>query len=79
MMEHNQKMGIGVVLRDCDGNVLACLCSPKPFFSQPIVAEAWALWRVFIFCSKLGIEKAQFKGDAQVLINAINGKDACSA
>lgn len=43
VLEKNQKMGIGIVLRDCNGEVLACLSSPKPFYSQPVVAKFWAL------------------------------------
>lgn len=72
-------MGIGIILRDSYGEVLACLSSPKFFLYQSIVTEYWALWRALIFCSELGIEKALFEGDAQVLINAIKCEDECLA
>lgn len=41
--EKNQTMGIGVVIRDSKGEFLACLSSPKIFYSQPIVSKFWAL------------------------------------
>lgn len=43
VLEKNQKMGIDIILRDCNGELLACLSSLKPFYSQPIVAEFWSL------------------------------------
>lgn len=39
VQEKNQKMGIGIVLRDSNGEVLACLSSSKPFYSHRLVAE----------------------------------------
>lgn len=39
----NSKMGIGIMIRDVMGEVLACLSVPKPFQSPPLIAECWAL------------------------------------
>lgn len=39
VLEKNQKIDIGIVIRDCNGGVLACLSSLKTLYSQPIVAE----------------------------------------
>lgn len=75
MQEKDQKMGIGIVIRDCHVEVLACLCSSKSFHSQPIVAEFWALWRALILCTELGLENVHLEGDAQGLISAINSEE----
>lgn len=70
---------MGIVIKDCNDKVLACLNSFKTFYSQPIVAEFWALQRAMIFCTELGIENVHFEGDAHVLINALNCEDECFA
>lgn len=73
-------MGVGIVLMDSNGEVMACLSSPKPFYSHPSVAEEFmALQRALIFCNELCIEKAHFEGNAQVLNNVINCESECLA
>ncbi|GLT53961.1 hypothetical protein SLA2020_271950 [Shorea laevis] len=41
----SQRMGIGMVLRDETGSVLAAMSSCNPSVSDPTVAEALALWK----------------------------------
>lgn len=65
-------MGIGVVVRDHDGSVMACLSAMKQFLSKPIVASYWALKRAMHFGEEWGMEKVDLEGDAQVLVQAIN-------
>lgn len=79
VIEKSQKMGIGVVIRDFQGEVMDCLSSLKPFHSHSIVVEYEALWRAMYFCMELGFERAQFEGDTELLINAITNEAECVA
>lgn len=55
--EISQTMGIRFMIRDCQGDVLACLSSSKSFHSLSIVAEYSALWKAMTFCMDLGFDK----------------------
>lgn len=46
-------MGIGIVIRDHMGEILACLSAPKSFCGKPFLAEAWALKSTVEFCKEL--------------------------
>lgn len=54
--EKSKTMGIGLVIRDPKGEVMASLSLPEPFHSKPIVAKLRAFWRAMIFCLELGFE-----------------------
>lgn len=54
-------MGAGVVIRDCEGAVMACLSSPKVFHSHSIVVEYNALRQAMSFCMDLGFETSVLK------------------
>lgn len=47
--DKSQTMGVGVVIRDCAGAVMACLSSPKVFHSHPIVTEYNAMGKPCLF------------------------------
>lgn len=59
----HQTMGIGAVVLDYQGKIMASLCSSQPIPSHPIVAEYKALRRAMFFCMELSFSTAQFKGD----------------
>ncbi|GLT70003.1 hypothetical protein SLA2020_421080 [Shorea laevis] len=48
-------MGVGVIVRDSDGAVVATLCSLVPYISDPTLAEGVALWRAVLLCIELEI------------------------
>ncbi|KAF5472530.1 hypothetical protein F2P56_009241 [Juglans regia] len=56
--EGARRKGIGVIVRDHEGEILASLFVNKPFHSKPVLAECFASCR----------------GDAQVLVKAVNTK-----
>ncbi|XP_035541705.1 uncharacterized protein LOC118344698 [Juglans regia] len=41
----NKKVGIGVIIRDSEGEILACLCSMMDAHLKPVMAEGHALRR----------------------------------
>jgi hypothetical protein len=49
-----KKMGIGVIIRDCKGDVRATLAEPKDYIIAPDVAEAMAALRSEKFSCELG-------------------------
>lgn len=73
----NQKMGLGVVVRDHMGVFLAGLSTSAGFAFQPIIVEFLALWRAMELCHELGFDKVQLDGDVKTLINAINNPEEC--
>jgi hypothetical protein len=44
------KMGIGMIVRDHDGKVLATLQAPRLYIIDPATAEATTTLRVVVFC-----------------------------
>lgn len=41
-----KKIGIHTIVRDHNGNVLASMCSSKPYITYLTIAEAFASWKV---------------------------------
>lgn len=68
-------MGMGAMIRDFKGDVMACLCSTHKFISSPIVAAYRALRKTMQFCVELGFKLAIFEGDSQLLVEAINREE----
>lgn len=64
-------MGVEVIFRDHEGNVLANMCSSKPYIFDPIVVEAYAAWKVVEFSIDLGILNIILEGDVLEIVNAL--------
>lgn len=58
--EAKQKVGIGVIIRDWQGQIMASTCFQKNSMNQPVIAESMALWKVVEFCFDLGLKKLFF-------------------
>lgn len=58
-------MGIGVIIRDAAGVILAALFTKFCHLMKPIIAEALALRRVMKLCLELGFSNVVFEGDSQ--------------
>ncbi|XP_042972892.1 uncharacterized protein LOC122304693 [Carya illinoinensis] len=71
------RSGIGVVIRDSSGEVLASLCCPRTKVQDAMVAEIYALWRAMKLCAELNFRKVQFEGDALAVVNAVNSPEEC--
>ncbi|XP_040994261.1 uncharacterized protein LOC121240796 [Juglans microcarpa x Juglans regia] len=69
-----QKMGMGIVVKDSKGEVIASLCGTQGSVTSPFIAEFNTLWRTMDLCSELGIQDVIIEGDAKVLINAIKAE-----
>ncbi|XP_042982649.1 uncharacterized protein LOC122311907 [Carya illinoinensis] len=65
------RIGIGVVIRDSRGRVIASLKSPKDSFPDAHLAESMAALKAVTFCKRLGLERVILEGDAQQVVKAI--------
>ena len=65
------KFGIGVVIRDSQGIVIASLSQVLPQAFQAVEVEALGVVRALEFASELGIAQAVLKGDSKVVMDAL--------
>ncbi|XP_040987644.1 uncharacterized protein LOC121235360 [Juglans microcarpa x Juglans regia] len=74
---NEQNMGIGIVIRDEKGEVMASACYKKQPVKDPTLAESLALWQTVELCNDLGLNKVILEaGDAQAVVNDVNrGED----
>lgn len=64
-------MGVGMIVRDHEGKVLAPLYSLKQFIIDPTTAEAYAAWKAMKFSKDLGLQSAQLEGDALKIVTTL--------
>ncbi|XP_042958088.1 uncharacterized protein LOC122293621 [Carya illinoinensis] len=70
----SEKMGIGIVIIDRNGDVLATLTTSKDKVGSVFHAKCYALSRALRLCEELGMEQVLFKGDAKSVVHAINSR-----
>jgi hypothetical protein len=66
-----RRIGIGAIVRDHNGEVLAMLCETMAFINDPVTAEALAARRGAELCQSLGILKLVLEGDALQIVQAL--------
>lgn len=62
------KMGVGVVIRDAEGGVVAAKVTTVPYIVEPKAAKTMAAWRAVEFGREMGASRVILEGDAQVLV-----------
>jgi len=70
------KVGLGVVVHDCQGKAIASLSEQAPLPFLPVIIEAMAAARVMSFAQELGITEFMLEGDSEVVINTLRSKEA---
>ncbi|KAF5452039.1 hypothetical protein F2P56_027079 [Juglans regia] len=68
-------MGLGVVLRNENGEVLACASSRKVPALDSSIVETVALWFAVELCMDLGFNRVTFEGDAQLVVKTVNSEE----
>ena len=68
-------VGIGVVVRDCHGEVIASLVQQLDQAYKPMEVEAMAACRTVELDSELGIDCAIVEGDSKLVVKALRFKD----
>jgi ribonuclease HI len=64
-------MGVGVVVRDWHGKVVAVVAETFYHSSDPTQAEARAAWRAISFCHDLGLCRVHFEGDSINVVSSL--------
>ncbi|XP_042942922.1 uncharacterized protein LOC122277108 [Carya illinoinensis] len=69
------KMGMGVIMRDVNGEALLAACDKKFNVQLAEVAECYALWKALKVCSDLNVQKVIFEGNAKGVIAAVQSEE----
>ncbi|KAF5461926.1 hypothetical protein F2P56_017985 [Juglans regia] len=72
----NRRIGIGIVIRDSNGEVMVTVCSRKDHVISPFIAECQALKRSIDLCKELGFGAVMMEGDAKGMIETVLAKEA---
>lgn len=67
-------MGVGIVIRNHEGEVVTAKCSTKLYITDPMTAEAVAVWTAAQFIRQLGIEHAILEGDSLEVVQSLQGE-----
>ena len=70
---NNNSTGVGVIIRDHDGNVEAAISKSLPLPLGPLEAEAKALEESLLFAWDVGVQDVLFECDCKVVCDAMTG------
>ncbi|XP_042983215.1 uncharacterized protein LOC122312624 [Carya illinoinensis] len=73
--KENSKIGVGVIVRDSGGLIIASLCSSISLSPDPLLGEAVAALGASSFYSELGLNQIMLEGDSLAVIQAVQHKD----
>ncbi|KAF5462881.1 hypothetical protein F2P56_018850 [Juglans regia] len=71
----NSKLGIGVVIRDSEGSIIASLCSSTPLNPDPLLWEAVVAHRATSLCVEFGLHQIILEGDSLAVVKAVQHKE----
>ncbi|XP_041001569.1 uncharacterized protein LOC121247259 [Juglans microcarpa x Juglans regia] len=69
--EIGQRIGVGIAVRDSEGDLLVSCMQPLSFCTQATMAEARGLISAMKLCKELGLQKVVFEGDSLQFVNAV--------
>ncbi|KAF5462224.1 hypothetical protein F2P56_018250 [Juglans regia] len=70
----NSKVGIGVIVRNWEGRVIATLRAPRKLIPDPKLAESVAALRAVQLCKHIGISKLILEGDALSVVKDLTSE-----
>lgn len=73
----NQRMGVGAIVRNAEGLILASLCATVPYITDPSVVEVMMLWKTITLYRELDIQNLHIKGDALEIVWVLLLQDPC--
>ena len=68
-------MGLGILIRDHDGVVVAAECSTTSHVTDPLTAETIAAWTAAQFVTQKGYGNVIFEGDSLVVVNSLQNEE----
>ena len=69
----SKQSGVGVIVRDGEGNVVAAMCRKLDLPLSVLETEAKAFEFALAFAEEVGLRDVVFEADSQLLINAVHG------
>ena len=70
-----QRVGVGIIVRDHKGSVLAIRSFTKRGVLGPSIGETIASFYVAQLCNEMGLQKVILEANAKIVVEAINGKN----
>uniref|UniRef100_A0A2N9EK22 CCHC-type domain-containing protein n=1 Tax=Fagus sylvatica TaxID=28930 RepID=A0A2N9EK22_FAGSY len=77
VFKETNEAGIGVVVRNKAGHVMASLFQKVRYPQSVESIEAWAAKRAVQFVSEIGLKEAEFEGDSKTIVAALNDPHHC--
>uniref|UniRef100_A0A2N9GYK3 Reverse transcriptase domain-containing protein n=1 Tax=Fagus sylvatica TaxID=28930 RepID=A0A2N9GYK3_FAGSY len=77
VFKETNEAGIGVVVRNKAGHVMASLVQKVRYPQSVENIEAWAAKRAVQFVSEIGLKEAEFEGDSKTIVAALNDPHHC--
>jgi ribonuclease HI len=68
-------MGIGLIIRDHEGAVVAAKCSTQSHVSDPLIAETIAVWKATRFIKHKGFGNVILEGDSLGVVNSLQDEE----
>jgi ribonuclease HI len=68
-------MGVGVIVRDGEGEVVAALHASQMHLLDPTSMEAYAVWKAIQLGRDLGLPRVMLEGDALTIVHALQTAD----
>ena len=68
-------IGMGAIMRDSDGKVMATMCDTMILIQDPVLAKALAAIRAIKLCLSLGIRKIILEGDSLQVVHALQASN----
>ncbi|KAK3210463.1 hypothetical protein Dsin_015169 [Dipteronia sinensis] len=69
----NWNVGLGIIIRDSKGEVLACKAVHLLAGFSPVISEAWAVLHGLRFALETGLVPCYVETDSQVVVNLLRG------
>ena len=75
MFSERNKAGIGIVIRNSAGEIIAALSEKIHKPSSMAILEMLAVWRATRFVQEIGIHQSHFEGDLELGVKALQIRD----
>lgn len=72
--QQEERMGVGVVIRDEKGTVIAALCKLVDGHFDPVTADAAAALSTVEFCLEVGVQDILLEGDSATVVEAVRNQ-----
>jgi ribonuclease HI len=72
-----QKIGVSIVLRNHDGEIVAAQCLTRSLLPNPTAAEAMGVWYAANMCKSMEIMEVILEGDSLEVVQALQKEGSC--